>query len=57
MESEIDFLYKEIKHIEWARGNGMSDTIYDDFIGTFRRRLKLLRDANVSTTEGVKNDK
>ena len=40
MKSELEFLYGEIKHIEWARKNGMSDVVYDDFLGVFRRRIK-----------------
>ena len=42
MISEEEFLRKELIHIDWARRNGMSATIYDDFVGVFRRRLKVI---------------
>lgn len=42
MIAESDFLRREIRHIKWARKNGMSHTIYDDYLATFKRRINEL---------------
>jgi len=44
LEEEFLYFYGEIKYIQWARNNGMPNTIYDDYKGNFNRKQKQVKE-------------